>query len=107
MERSPNKRVDELISLLLRIEEGDYWRHKRDLEYYGHLTDQPATHTSSHQKRVNIPYTHVFKVDDETLEVQSQTTNGCQYQVKRLTNKCNDECCLERFDQVSIHLCLL
>ena len=44
MERRPNKRVDDLINLLLTIEGEDYWRHKRDLEYYGHLTDQPVTH---------------------------------------------------------------
>ena len=107
MEQTPNKRVDDLINLLLTIEEEDYWRRKRDLEYYGHLTDQPVTPISRHQKEVNIPDTHVTKVDDETFEVQSQTTNGCQYQVKRLTNKCNYEDSLERFDQVSIHLYLL
>ena len=107
MERRPNKQVDDLINLLLSIEEEDYWRRKRDLEYYGHLTDQPVTHTPRLQKGVNIPDTHVIKVDDETFEVKSQITKGCQYRVKRLTNECNDEDCLERFDQMLIHLYLL
>ena len=40
MERRPNKRVDDLINLLLRIKEEDYWRRKRDVEYYESLVDQ-------------------------------------------------------------------
>ena len=31
MEQIPNKRVDDLINILLTIEEGDYWRRERDL----------------------------------------------------------------------------
>ena len=37
MKRRPNKRVDDLINLLLTIEEEDYWRRKRDIEYYESL----------------------------------------------------------------------
>ena len=64
MERRSNKRVDDLINLLLTIEEEDYWKRKQDLECYGHLTAQSVTHISRHQKGVDIPDTHVTKVDD-------------------------------------------
>ena len=71
MERRPNKRVDDLINFLLTMEEEDCWRRKRELEDYGHLTDQAVTHIPRHQKGVNIPDTNVINVDNEMFEVQS------------------------------------
>ena len=63
-------------------EKEDYWIHKRDYEYYGHLPDQPVTHIPRQQKGVNMPNTRVIKVDEtyEMTEVGSQKTNECPYQ---------------------------
>ena len=98
MERRPNKRVDDLINLLLTIEEEDYWSRKRDVEYYESLADQPTDQINRHEKGINIPDAHVNKIDEEIYEVVSQSNNNYQYLVKKINNKCNDRDCLERFD---------
>ena len=97
VERRPNKRVDDLIILLLTIEEEDYWRRKRDVEYYESLVDQPTDQINRHEKGINISDAHVNKIDEEIYEVFSQSNNECQYLVKKINNKCNDRDCLERF----------
>ena len=97
MERRPNKRVDDLINHLLTIEEADYWRGKRDVEYYDSLVDQPTDQINRHEKGIIIPDAHVNKIDEEIYEVVLQSNNECQYLVKKINNKCNDCDCLERF----------
>ena len=100
MERRPNKRVDDLINLLLTIEEEDYWSRKRDVEYYESLAGQPTDQINRHEKGINIPDAHVNKIDEEIYEVVSQSNNNYQYLVKKINNKCNDRDCLERFDSM-------
>ena len=39
MERKPNKRVDDLINVLLTYKEDTYWRHKREMIYIKTTTD--------------------------------------------------------------------
>ena len=97
MERRPNKRVDDLINLLLKTEEEDYWRRKRDVEYYESLVDQPTGQINRHEKGINIPDAHVNRIDEEIYEVVSQSNNECQYFMKKINNECNDHDCLERF----------
>ena len=77
---------------------GDYWRRKRDVEYYDSLVDQPTDQVNRNEKGVIIPDAHVNKKDEEIFEVVSQSNNECQYLVKKINNKCNDRDCLERFD---------
>ena len=55
-DRRPNKRVDDLLNLLLLIEEDDYWRHKRDRFYNNPETKVSLNKTnekSRHFKGVN------------------------------------------------------
>ena len=98
MERRPNKKVDDLINLLLTIEEEDSWRRKRDVKYYDSLVDQPTDQINHHEEGINIPDAHVDKTDEEICDAVSQSNN--QYLVKKINNKCNDCDCLERFDQI-------
>ena len=69
MERWLNKRVDDVIKLLLTIEEEVYWRQKRDVQCNESLVDQPAHQINHHEKRINIPDAHVNKIDEEIYEV--------------------------------------
>ncbi|XP_057301394.1 uncharacterized protein LOC130635887 [Hydractinia symbiolongicarpus] len=95
MERRPNKRIDDLINLLLTIEEEDYWRKKRSLTYYGNLKNI-SIEDSRHTKGLNISDAKVEKLSESEWTVQSQSRDGCQYNVRMLENKCTDNDCLDR-----------
>nr|XP_047129642.1 uncharacterized protein LOC124805790 [Hydra vulgaris] len=53
MERRPNKRLDDLINLLLTIEENSYWHYKRDTIYLGTLS-LPKKYKKRHEKGMLI-----------------------------------------------------
>ncbi|XP_047136661.1 uncharacterized protein LOC124813534 [Hydra vulgaris] len=53
MERRPNKRLDDLINLLLKIEEDSYWRYKRDNIYLGTIS-LPKYYKKRHEKGMLI-----------------------------------------------------
>ncbi|XP_057312271.1 uncharacterized protein LOC130653773 [Hydractinia symbiolongicarpus] len=94
MER-PNKRIDDLINLLLTIEEEDYWHRKRSLTYYGNLKNI-SIEDSRHTKGLSISDAKVEKLSESEWTVQSQSRDGCQYNVRMFENKCTDNDCLDR-----------
>merc|ERR1712074_187405 len=50
--RKRNKRVDDLLNLLLRIEEDDFWRNKRDLFFQNYVGKD---NKGRHEKGLLIP----------------------------------------------------
>ena len=96
MERKPNKRIDDLVNLLLTIEEEDYWRRKREIEYFEKTNNIATDGSNRHKKGLNIPDAHVTKIDEGSFEIVSQSEKDCHYIVKRATDNCVDEDCLER-----------
>ena len=72
VERKPNKRVDDLINVLLTYEEDTYWRHKQEKIYA--TKHQSAKNNSRHTRRMAIV--------DEDLVVVNETTWKVKYQSK-------------------------
>ena len=91
MDRRPNKRVDDLLNLLLVIEEDDYWRHKRDTFYNNPETKVGLNKTnkkSRHFKGVNIPDSHVLIKENGVFTVKSQSSD-VHYQTKQAESASN------------------
>ena len=95
MERRPNKRLDDLINLLLLIEEDDYWRHKRDMLYYNPEKVPSAFSNSRHTKGVNIIDIDVEQISSHQWEVMSQTKREITvtYKVDKILDRCTDNTC--------------
>ena len=90
MERRPNKRLDDLINLLLEIEKDDYWRHKRQSYFSSDIT---VKKTEDRLLRgLNIPDAHVtIMTDDEkqSWEIQSQSKESVTYTVTMINETCD------------------
>ena len=71
MERKPNKRVDDLINVLLTYEEDSYWRHKREKIYA--TKRQSANNNSRHTKGMTIVDEDLTVVNETTWKVKSQS----------------------------------
>ena len=91
MGRKVNKRIDDLVILLLQIEEEDYWRHKRECIYKG---DQPneVTLEARHQRGINIKDDCVEQLSEHEWKIQS-SSNDDVYQIKKLLEACSDSIC--------------
>ena len=71
MERKPNKRVDDLINVLLTYEEDNYWRHKREQIYA--TKHQSAKNNSRHTRGISISNEDLTVVNETTWKVKSQS----------------------------------
>ena len=71
MERKPNKRVDDLINLLLTYEEDTYWRHKREKIYA--TKHQSANNNSRHTRGMAIVDKDLTIANETTWKVKSQS----------------------------------
>ena len=71
MERKPNKRVDDLINVLLTDEEDNYWRHKREKIYA--TKHQSANNNSRDTKGISIANEYLTVEHETTWKVKSQS----------------------------------
>ena len=71
MERKPNKRVDDLINVLLTYEEDNYWWHKREKIYAA--KHQSANNNSRHTRGMSISNEDLTVVNETTCKVNSQS----------------------------------
>ena len=71
MERKPNKRVDDLINVLLSYEEDNYWRHKP--EKICATKHQSANNNSRHTRGMSISDEDLTVVNETTSKVKSQS----------------------------------
>ncbi|XP_065647824.1 uncharacterized protein LOC136077117 [Hydra vulgaris] len=92
MERRPNKRLDDLINLLLTIEEDSYWHHKRDTIYHGTIS-LPKKYKKRHEKGMLISDKCIIKCSLTQYTVKSQS--NVTYNVDILTDTCKESLCLE------------
>ena len=78
----PNKRIDDLINVLLEIEGDNYSSHKRRIVYL----DVPKKDTDSdirYERGINIPDAHMTTLSKRKWSVQSQSKN-VTYTMKKL-----------------------
>ncbi|XP_065662089.1 uncharacterized protein LOC136084856 [Hydra vulgaris] len=93
MERRPNKRLDDLINLLLTIEEDSYWRHKRDTIYLGTIS-LPKKYKKRHEKGMLISDKCIVKCSLTQYTIKSQSKD-VTYNNDILTDTCKESLCLE------------
>ena len=72
MGRRPNKRIDDLIKLLLCVEEEDYWRNKRESIYYP--SEKDLTLEGRHRRGMKISNHDIEDEADGKWKCKSQTT---------------------------------
>ena len=98
MDRKPNKRLDDLINLLLSIEEDDYWRHKRDLIYN---VGSFQVSMPRHKRGIAISNDDI-EIDEFGWRLISQTQgNSLIYTVIKVTESCDDESCINKCLEVA------
>ena len=71
MEIKPNKRVDDLLNVLLTYEEDTYWRHKGEKIYA--TKHQSANNNSRHTRGIAIVDEDLTIVNETTWKVKSQS----------------------------------
>ena len=110
MNRRLNKRVDDLLNILLDIEEEDYWRHLGDMKYKSGRSMQKET--SRHTRGIKIQDTDVVKINDCKWTVKSQTSSEDNdddienYEVELKHTDCFDDYCFTKCFEIScIGLC--
>ena len=101
LERMPNKRIDDLINILLEIEADDYWSRKRRIVYL----DVPKKDIDSdirYKRGINIPDAHMTALSKSKRSAQSQSKN-VTYRINQITENCN--CQLGKQQISSVDLC--
>ena len=71
LERKPNKRVDDLINVLLTYKEDPYWRHKREMIYA--TKHQSANNNSRHTRGMATADEYLIVVNETAWKVKSQS----------------------------------
>lgn len=97
----PNRRVDDLINLLLVIEEEDYWRRKSDLQYKSVAPRPAASKESRHKNGLKIEDSHVEMLDANTWRVKSQSQTDVWHSVSALEKRCDQDHCFEKCQELA------
>ena len=87
LKRMPNKRIDDLINVLLEIEGDNYSSHKRRIVYL----DVPKKDTDSdirYERGINIHGVQMTTSSKSKWSVQSQSKNVA-YTINQITENCN------------------
>ena len=102
MKRQPNRRVDDLINLLLEIEEEDFWRRKRDLQYKSTTTPRLSiSQESRHKNGLKIEDKDVEHVETHVWRVKSQSKSDVWYKVTSIQQSCDQDHCFENCRELS------
>ena len=83
----PNKRIDDLINVLLEIEADDYWSHKNRIVYL-HVQKQDTDRDIRYERGINIPDVHMTTLSKNKWSVQSQSKNVA-YTINQIIENCN------------------
>ena len=104
MNRIPNRRLDDLVNLLLHIEKDDYLRRKKGLLYKDCEDSNTFGIGSRHERGMKISdqdvLVHVYEDEDGASNsvfwtVKSQSKCSESYTVKLLTEFCSIDLCME------------
>ena len=87
LERMPNKRIDDLINVLLEIEADDYWSHKNRIVYL-HVQKKDTDSDIRYERGINIPDVHMTTLSKSKWSVQSQSKNVA-YTINQIIENCN------------------
>ncbi|XP_063595250.1 uncharacterized protein LOC134772142 [Penaeus indicus] len=101
MKRQPNRRVDDLVNLLLEIEEEDFWRRKSDLQYKSTAPPPLIPHQSRHRKDLQIEDKDVEHVEYGVWRVKSQSKAEVWYKVTSIERSCDQDHCFERCQELA------
>ena len=74
MNKRLNKRLDDLIKILLIIEEEDHWRHRKQMLYESGRNMQKQT--SRHKRGIKIKDIDVEQVSESKWNIKSQTSSN-------------------------------
>ena len=100
-ERTPNKRKDDLINVLLEIEADDYWSHKRRIVYLNVIKEDIGSDIR-YERGTNIPDAHMTALSNSKWSVQSQSKN-VTYTINQITESC--KCQLSKQQISCVGLC--
>ena len=108
MKRRANRRIDDLLILLLDIEADDYWRHYIDVK--SERKENPQKKNSSHVRGMKIDDNDVQKVSEYLWMVKSQSVTNKEdvemYKVNFVNEECFNDICYNECREVScIGLC--
>ena len=84
MKRKRNRRVDDLLNLLLKIEENDYWRHLLASKYE-RQEDVTSDGDTRHIRGMKIVDTDVEEVNEKLWRVKSQSQSPDLYLILDIT----------------------
>ena len=87
LERMQNKRVDDLINVLLEIEADDYWSHKRRIVYLD-VTKKYNCRAVRYESRIKIPDTHITALQIVNGKC-SPSVKTVTYMINQITGNCN------------------
>ena len=104
LDRKPIKRLDDLLNMLFKIEEDDFWRYKRQT-FYMNNADLCKTNLDRHEAGLKIPDTDISIVNERLWKVKSQTRD--QYYIVSKTAElcCYDHCYSKCFTITCMELC--
>ena len=97
MKRQKNRRVDDLLEMLLAVEKDDYWRHKSDVFFEQGVG---TGDDDRHKRGMTIPHTDVKEECDRWM-VTSQTAPSTLYSVKRVMDVCVFDHCVSKCAEVA------
>ena len=119
MERKPNKRIDDLIDMLLKIEEDDYMRRQRMLLDETEVSYNSSNNESRHTKATKIADNEVTCIvnknnnnenNNTVWHIKSQSKATTDYTIKQEVTECTNDMCFSRCLELTClglcqHLC--
>ncbi|XP_064632843.1 uncharacterized protein LOC135491113 [Lineus longissimus] len=108
MDRKPNKRVDDLLNLLLRIEEEDFVRRLKATQYTPTVQEKPKSDTreTRHKRGLKIKDESLDTLDQNHWHVRSQTDESVWHTVTAIQDECSEDHCFEKCHEVAcVGLC--
>ena len=112
MDRKPITEVDDLLNILFKIEEDEFWRYKRQI-FYINNADLCKTNLNRHEAGLKIADTDISIVNESLSKVKSQTSDQ-YYNVSKKAelyyyDHCYNECltvtCMELCEHLYIFDC--
>ncbi|KAK3919267.1 Wilms tumor protein-like protein [Frankliniella fusca] len=99
MKRKPNKRVDDLIQLLLLMEEDDY--NTRNLEAILGYFESPEQLRSRHVNGLAMDDSCIRQETDSVWFVKSATCSKTEYMVFKIQDSCQTDHCFDKCKELA------
>ena len=94
MGKKPTRRVDNLLNMLLKIEEDDFWRYKRQT-FHTNNAELCNPNLNRHEAGLKTPDTDISVVIENLWQIRSQTSNHYYNVSKTAELSCYDHCYTE------------